>query len=75
VDASRFSSRTAARLLAEQIAVRGRAGEDFAQLGLQFDNGDSRFRGGEAPATCTARSGPTRPKRCSSACATARSAR
>jgi parvulin-like peptidyl-prolyl isomerase len=37
----------AAHRLAEQLAERARAGEDFAKLAQQYDNGDSAFRHGE----------------------------
>jgi parvulin-like peptidyl-prolyl isomerase len=47
LDAGRFAERAAARQLAEQLAARARAGEDFAKLAHQFDQGDSSYRNGE----------------------------
>jgi peptidyl-prolyl cis-trans isomerase SurA len=47
VDASRFASHEEARRYTETIAQRARAGEDFAALVKQFDNGDSSLRNGE----------------------------
>jgi peptidyl-prolyl cis-trans isomerase SurA len=47
VDASKFPDRARARQLAEQLIARARAGEDFAKLAQQFDQGDSSYRNGE----------------------------
>jgi parvulin-like peptidyl-prolyl isomerase len=46
IDASKYGSRDEARRLAETVAARARAGEDFAKL-AQYDNGDSSYRNGE----------------------------
>jgi parvulin-like peptidyl-prolyl isomerase len=47
IDASTFPDRELARQFAEDIAVRARAGEDFKQLALKYDKGDSTYRNGE----------------------------
>jgi parvulin-like peptidyl-prolyl isomerase len=47
VDAARFATRQEARAFAEQLASRARAGEDFAQLVTQYDNGNSLYNQGE----------------------------
>ncbi|MCI0463919.1 MAG: peptidylprolyl isomerase [Gemmataceae bacterium] len=47
IDASKFPNRTQARQLADQLARQGRAGEDFRQLVMQHDDGDSSYRNGE----------------------------
>jgi parvulin-like peptidyl-prolyl isomerase len=48
IDATRHASRAAARQFADSLAARARAGEDFAKLSEEFDNGTSgRFRKGE----------------------------
>ena len=44
---SKFASRAEAHHLAEQLAARARAGEDFAKLAAKYDNGDSSFRNGD----------------------------
>jgi parvulin-like peptidyl-prolyl isomerase len=47
VDATRHASRADARQFAESLVQRVRQGEDFAQLSVEFDNGESgRFRKG-----------------------------
>lgn len=47
IDAGRFPDRALARQFAEDIATRARAGEDFHQLAVKYDNGDSSYRNGE----------------------------
>lgn len=47
VDAARFPDRALARQFAEDIAAKARAGEDFKQLALKYDNGDSSYRNGD----------------------------
>jgi parvulin-like peptidyl-prolyl isomerase len=47
IDASRFPDRTLAQQFAEDVANRARNGEDFHQLALKYDNGDSSYRNGE----------------------------
>jgi peptidyl-prolyl cis-trans isomerase SurA len=47
VDAGRFPSRQEARALADQLAARARAGEDFAELAKKYDNGNSVYNNGE----------------------------
>ncbi len=44
VDASEHPTRAAARAFADVLATRARRGEDFAELGRQYDRGDSRLR-------------------------------
>jgi peptidyl-prolyl cis-trans isomerase SurA len=46
IDASKHETPTAARAHAEHILARVRAGEDFANLAQQFDDGDSKLRKG-----------------------------
>jgi peptidyl-prolyl cis-trans isomerase SurA len=46
VQIDKFPSPGEAHRFAEQLAERARAGEDFAKLAEQFDNGDSSFRKG-----------------------------
>lgn len=46
LDASKHEGPTAARAHAEHILARVRAGEDFAALAQQFDDGDSKLRKG-----------------------------
>jgi parvulin-like peptidyl-prolyl isomerase len=46
IDASRFPDPATARRFAEQVAAKARAGEDFAKLVKQYDNGDSSLRNG-----------------------------
>jgi parvulin-like peptidyl-prolyl isomerase len=46
VDASKHASPAAARQHAERLLARVRAGEDFARLAAEFDDGDSKLRGG-----------------------------
>ena len=41
---TKHPSQAAARRFAEAIIVRARAGEDFVELGNQFDDGPSKFR-------------------------------
>ena len=45
--ASRFPSRETAKQFAEQLRNRAAAGEDFARLASQYDNGTSSYQGGE----------------------------
>src|SRR5205085_7252948 len=47
LDASRFGSRVEAGSLANQLVARARGGEDFVQLALKHDQGDSSYRKGE----------------------------
>jgi len=47
IDASRFRDVASARLYAEQLLSRGRAGEDFAKLSVELDHGDSKLRNGD----------------------------
>jgi peptidyl-prolyl cis-trans isomerase C len=47
IDASRFRDVASARLYAEQLLSRGRAGEDFAKMSLECDHGDSKLRNGD----------------------------
>ncbi|MBX7106399.1 MAG: peptidyl-prolyl cis-trans isomerase [Gemmataceae bacterium] len=47
IDISRFPDANAARRHAEMIIARAQAGENFAELVKQFDQGDSVLRGGE----------------------------
>jgi parvulin-like peptidyl-prolyl isomerase len=46
IDASKHPTAAAARAHTEHILARIRAGEDFAKLAQQFDDGDSKLRGG-----------------------------
>jgi peptidyl-prolyl cis-trans isomerase SurA len=46
IDASKHAGPVAVRAHAEHVLARARAGEDFAQLAQQFDDGDSKLRGG-----------------------------
>jgi peptidyl-prolyl cis-trans isomerase SurA len=46
IDASKHPTAAAARAHTEHILTRARAGEDFAKLAQQFDDGDSKLRGG-----------------------------
>jgi parvulin-like peptidyl-prolyl isomerase len=47
IDAGKFADRSAARQFAEQLVTKARAAEDFQQLVMQYDNGDSSYRKGE----------------------------
>jgi len=47
VDASKFPNREAARQFAQQLIARARGGEDFHQLVVKHDQGDSSYRNGE----------------------------
>jgi len=47
IDASKFPNREAARQFAQQLVARARGGEDFHQLVLKHDQGDSSYRNGE----------------------------
>jgi peptidyl-prolyl cis-trans isomerase SurA len=47
IAAGRFPTREAARLFAEGLRARARAGEDFAALARQHDMGTSSYQGGE----------------------------
>jgi parvulin-like peptidyl-prolyl isomerase len=47
IDASRFRDVASARQYAEQLLARGRAGEDFAKLAVEYDHGDSKLRNGD----------------------------
>jgi parvulin-like peptidyl-prolyl isomerase len=47
IDVGQYPNAAAARGVAEQVVARARAGEDFAALAKQYDNGDSRLRNGE----------------------------
>jgi parvulin-like peptidyl-prolyl isomerase len=47
IDAGRHANREAARRLAEVLASRARAGENFAKLVETYDNGDAMLRNGE----------------------------
>jgi parvulin-like peptidyl-prolyl isomerase len=46
IDASKHPTAAAARAHTEHVLARARAGEDFAKLAQQFDDGDSKLRGG-----------------------------
>jgi parvulin-like peptidyl-prolyl isomerase len=46
IDASKHAGPAAARAHAEHVLARVRAGEDFAKLAQEFDDGDSKLRGG-----------------------------
>lgn len=46
IDASKHDDSAAARRHADQVLARVRSGEDFARLAQQFDDGDSKLRGG-----------------------------
>lgn len=46
IDASKHADSGAARRHADQVLAKVRAGVDFAQLAQQFDDGDSKLRGG-----------------------------
>jgi peptidyl-prolyl cis-trans isomerase SurA len=47
IDVGRFPSRDVAKLFADDVAAKAKAGQDFAELATKYDNGDSRYRGGE----------------------------
>lgn len=47
IDAGRYPTREAARQVAQEIAVKARAGQDFVELANRYDNGDSSYRNGE----------------------------
>jgi parvulin-like peptidyl-prolyl isomerase len=47
IEAGKFPNRDAARQFALQLAAKARAGEDFQQLVLKYDQGDSSYRNGE----------------------------
>ena len=47
IDASRFTDVASARRYAEQLLARGKSGEDFAKLSVEFDHGDSKLRNGD----------------------------
>ncbi len=51
VDAGKFASPAEARAFAEKLRARAVAGEDFAELAKQHDDGDSKLRGGEGLGT------------------------
>jgi parvulin-like peptidyl-prolyl isomerase len=46
IDASKHGSVAAARRHADQVLARARSGEDFVKLAAEFDDGDSKLRGG-----------------------------
>jgi parvulin-like peptidyl-prolyl isomerase len=46
IDASKHAAPAAARAHVEHVLARARAGEDFAKLAQEFDDGDSKLRGG-----------------------------
>jgi parvulin-like peptidyl-prolyl isomerase len=46
IDASKHAAPAAARAHAEHVLARVKAGEDFAKLAQEFDDGDSKLRGG-----------------------------
>src|SRR5262249_36663781 len=47
IDVARFKSQAESQQFAEDIANRARTGEDFRQLALKSDHGDSSYRSGE----------------------------
>jgi peptidyl-prolyl cis-trans isomerase SurA len=47
VDGGKFASPAEARAFAEKLRARAAAGEDFAALAKQFDDGDSKLRNGD----------------------------
>jgi peptidyl-prolyl cis-trans isomerase SurA len=47
IDANKFPNRQAARQFAEQLAAKARNGEDFHEMVLKYDQGDSTYRNGE----------------------------
>lgn len=47
VDAGKFASPGEARAFAEKLRTRASAGEDFAALAKQYDDGDSKLRNGD----------------------------
>jgi peptidyl-prolyl cis-trans isomerase SurA len=51
VDAGKFASPAEARAFAEKLRARAAAGEDFAALAKQYDDGDSKLRGGDGLGT------------------------